>query len=160
MRTFISIILVVISISCNSNKESLTQKELLAVHDSVQVMAESISKNVSDQGPVAWLRCFENTPEFFMAFDGKLTFPNYDSASHFINNTLVKIVTKIELRWSNIRIDPLTLNLASFAATFHEDITGSTGKTVPEDGYLTAIAHKTTKGWQLRNAHWSGSLAE
>jgi hypothetical protein len=121
-------------------------------------MAESIEKNVSQQGPVAWLRYFENTPDFFMASGGQLVFPNIDTATNFINTILIKSISKIELHWSNIRIDPLTPDLAGISAAFHEDITDAAGKKTPQDGYFTAIVHHTTQGWKLRNAHWS--LAE
>ena len=144
--------------SCSNNTESFTSKERSLVQDSVQLMAESIEKNVSQQGPVAWLRYFENTPDFFMASGGRLVFPNIDTATKFINTILIKSLSKIELHWSNIRIDPLTAELAGMSAAFHEDITDATGKKTPHDGYFTAIAHHTTQGWKLRNAHWS--LAE
>jgi hypothetical protein len=118
-------------------------------------MTESIAKNISHEGPVAWLRYFENSPGFFMASDGQLVFPNIDTAKNFINNILIKAMPEIQLRWSNIRIDPLAINLASISAVYHEDISDSTGNMTPHDGYFTAIAHQTAQGWKLRNAHWS-----
>lgn len=90
-----------------------------------------------------------------MASEGQLVFPNNDSAKNFIKNTLVKSISKIELHWNNIRVDPLTTRLAGIAANFHEDITDYEGKKITEDGYFTGIAHQTPQGWQLRNAHWS-----
>ena len=117
-------------------------------------MVEMIAKDVTREGPVAWLRYFENTPGFFMASGGNLAFPDNDSATNFIKNDLVKIISKIELRWSNIRIDPLTPAFANVAANFHEDITDSTGKKMT-DGYFTGVAERAPQGWQLRNAHWS-----
>ena len=90
-----------------------------------------------------------------MASDGQLVFPTIDTATSFINNNLVKIIHNIELRWSNIRIDPLANKLASISAEFHEDITDSTGKMTPPDGYFSGIAHQTLEGWKLHNAHWS-----
>jgi len=93
------------------------------VKDNVQFMAVSITKDISHEGPIAWLGYFENTPDFFMVSDGQLVFPNIDSATNFINNTLIKVMPRIQLRWNNVRIDPLTINLASISAVFHEDIT-------------------------------------
>ena len=101
-------------ISCSNNTETYTSNQFAIVRDSVQIMAESIAKDVSREGPVAWLRYFENTPGFFMASEGRLVFPNNDSATNFIKNTLVKSISKIELHWNNIRIDPLTFNLRAF----------------------------------------------
>ncbi len=145
--------------SCSNNTESFTQKARSLVQDSVQIMAEAIAKNISGEGPAAWLRYFDNTPDFFMASDGQLVFPNIDTATNFINNILIKIMPKIQLRWSNIRIDPLTPKLASISAVYHEDITDSTGKTTPHDGYFTGIALQTSRGWKLHNAHWSSMVA-
>jgi hypothetical protein len=121
-------------------------------------MTESIAKNVSREGPVAWLRYFENAPDFFMASDGQLVFPNIDTAKSFINNVLIKTMPKIQLRWSNIRIDSLTNTFASISAVYHEDVTDGTGKTTPHDGYFTGIAHQTSQGWKLHNAHWSSMV--
>jgi len=141
--------------SCNNNSKTLSPKDLSLVQDSVQLMTESIAKNISHEGPVGWLRYFENSPGFFMASDGQLVFPNIDTAKNFINNILIKAMPEIQLRWSNIRIDPLAINLASISAVYHEDISDSTGKMTPHDGYFTAIAHQTAQGWKLLNAHWS-----
>jgi hypothetical protein len=158
IKATILIMLVVFAISCNNNTAALSPKQSADVQDSVRLMAESIAKNVSHDGPVAWLRYFENTPGFIMASDGQLAFPNIDSAKNFINNVLVKSIFKIELRWSDIRIDPITTDLASISAVFHEDITDAAGKTIPQDGYFTGIAHQTAQGWKLHNAHWSSKI--
>jgi hypothetical protein len=52
--------------SCNINTQSFTPKERSLVKDSVQLMTESIAKNISREGPVGWLRYFEKAPDFFM----------------------------------------------------------------------------------------------
>ena len=140
---------------CRNNKDSLTQIQGSSVKDGVQEMLDSIARNVSDKGPIAWLQYFENTPDFFMASDGQLDFPNKDSATSLINNTIVKQINKIELNWNNIRIDVLGGTLADIAADFHEEITESNGNKIPVDGYFTGLAHRSVQGWQLRNLHWS-----
>jgi hypothetical protein len=142
-------------VSCGGNTETYTLNQFAMVRDSVRVMAESIANDVSREGPLAWLRYFENAPDFFMASEGRLVFPNNDSATNFIKNTLVKSISKIELHWNNIRIDPLTTRLAGISADFHEDITDYKGRKIAEDGYFTGIAEQTFQGWKLRNAHWS-----
>jgi len=159
VRVVFLLILVGLIDSCNSDSHSLNLQQTSDVRDSVQLMAASIAHSVSQNGPAAWLQYFENTPGFSMASDGQLVFPGIDTAAHFINNILVKSMYKINLRWSNIRVDPLTTQLASISAGFHEDITDSTGKTIPQDGYFTGIAHKTPQGWKLFNAHWSSRPA-
>jgi hypothetical protein len=155
---FISITFIFYISSCCNDANSLTQSQYSIVKNDVTQMVESIAKNVSDKGPVAWLLYFENTPDFFMASEGQLQFPNIDTATSFINNTLVHNISKIELLWSNIRIDPLTRELANIGATFHEDIINIDGRKIPVDGYFTGIAHQTSLGWKLHNAHWSISV--
>lgn len=147
-------------ISCRNKGETYTSNLFSVVRDSVQIMAGSIAKDVSREGPVAWLRYFENTPGFFMASEGRLVFPNYDSATNFTKNTLVKSMSKIELHWNNIHIDPLTTTLAGMSAAYHEDITYYDGRKIPYDGYFTGIAEQTSDGWKLRNAHWSTIAAK
>lgn len=90
-----------------------------------------------------------------MVSDGQLIFPDHDTAETVIKNKLVKTISAIKLTWSDLRVDPFTDKLAGIAAGFHEDITDTKGITTPVTGYFTAIAQKTTNGWQLRNAHWS-----
>ena len=141
--------------SCNNETESLRSKQSTDVTDSVQQMIKLIAKDISQEGPIAWLKYFEKTPSFFMASDGQLVFANNDSATRFIKNNLVKQIRKIELQWSNVRIDPLTLKFANIAANWHEDMTDFSDNKTSQEGYFTAIAEKTLQGWQLRNAHWS-----
>jgi hypothetical protein len=149
------IVLLLTISSCGYHPGSLTQEQSSVVKEEVQQMADSIARNVSEMGPVAWLRWFENAPDFFMASEGKLVFSTFDSATSFINKTLVKTISKIELHWGNIRIDPYTEKLASIAAVFHEDMTDSAGNKLRIDGYFTGVAYKSSQGWRLRNAHWS-----
>lgn len=142
-------------LACHTNTGALTAAQSATVRDSVQQLTEAIAGNVSHDGPVAWLRYFEPSPAFYMASEGKLVFPNIDSATGFINTVLIKNFRSIQLRWSDVRIDPYTPALAGIAAGYHEDITDTSGKTITSDGYFTGTAEKTSAGWQLRNAHWS-----
>lgn len=144
-----------ISFSCNNISKSLTFNQSTEIKDSVEEMVKLIAEDISHDGPIAWLRYFENSPQFFMASEGQLVFSNNDSATTFIKNILIKQIRKIDLDWSNIRIDPFTSNFASIAATWHEEITDFTDKKISQGGYFTAIAEKTIHGWKLRNAHWS-----
>jgi hypothetical protein len=142
--------------SCNQqNSSKLGQYQYAQVRDSVQEMARQIAIDVSRNGPIAWLRHFSDTDAFFMASDGQLMFPNYDSASSFIQNKLIKMMSRIELSWTDIRIDPLSEDLAILAAHYKETITDSASRLMNESGYFTCLAQRTNKGWQLRNAHWS-----
>jgi hypothetical protein len=151
----IGFFLISILIACNYRREPLTQEQASDVKDSVQQMIQFVAKDISREGPIAWLRYFEDTKNFFMASDGQLVFANSNAATSVIKNMLVKQISKVKLNWSNIRIDPLTAKFANIGATWHENITDFSGNKTSEGGYFTAIAEKTSKGWQFRNAHWS-----
>jgi len=142
-------------LSCSQKTPSLTISEATLVKDSVQLLANNTAKDISTKGPIAWLNYFEDSPDFFMASDGTIAFKNYHSAEIFIKDTLAKQIPRINLKWLNMRIDPLTPQLASIAADFHEDLTITADKVVPIDGYFTATAQQTASGWKYRNAHWS-----
>jgi hypothetical protein len=146
---------IILFISCRINNAPLNASEMELVKDSVKAMTDHISKDLSVRGPVAWLDYFEDGPNFYMASDGLLVFRDYQSAGKFINDTLVKTFVLIILRWDQLRIDPLSINLASVSSGFHEELKDSAGKSIFTNGYFSAVAEKTSHGWQLRNTHWS-----
>lgn len=150
----IALILTLI-LSCQGSSPYLSSGQAHEVRDSVLRLAEMTAKDITAKGPIAWLDHFEDSPEFFMVNEGTLALPNYHAACSFINTTLVKVMPKITLKWSAIRVDPLTSEIAVMAARFHEDAADASGKITPYDGYFTAIIHKTAKGWKFRNEHWS-----
>jgi len=151
------LILVIISlaVACRPNISALDAKESNIVRDSVHQMTVSLVNDLSTHGPIAWLNYFEENPDFFMASDGQLPFKDYQSGKSFIENTLVKNIVKINLQLNQLRIDPLTSGLASIGASFHEDLTDSAKKIISVDGYFTALAKQTNRGWKFRNLHWS-----
>jgi ketosteroid isomerase-like protein len=156
--TLLTIVLIAAALYmyCGKKDETmLTQKEQAKVQQDVSKMADDIAHDITKDGPSAWLRYFANTPDFFMAVNGQLAFANNDSATAFIQNVLPKIIHDITLQWNNIRIDPLTNDLAVMAADYKETITDAAGKQANNNGYFTAIAQKTEQGWKLRNLHWS-----
>ena len=145
--------------SCGQNSDKLTGAQSQEVRDSVLKLADVTAKDISTKGPIAWLDHFEDSPGFFMATDGSIQLPDYKTADSFIKTTLIKVIPKITLKWSAIRVDPLTPGLAVMAAGYPEDITDASGKTTPYDGYFTAVVHKTAKRWQFRDEQWSSKPA-
>jgi hypothetical protein len=137
--------------SCNERQTSAANDDK---KDMIQ-FAASIESGISKNGPIAWLNYFEDSPDFFMASNGELVFKDYQNAHSFITNVLVKNISKINITWRNIKVDPYGADWGSVGADFHEDLTDPSGKTITVEGYFTATAHKTTSGWKLRNVHWS-----
>ena len=156
IKSYLYFLLTIFYFSCTQPATTVTEtKPSPAAPDSVRFFLESMSRDVTKNGPNAWLEHFENSPDFFMASEGKLVFPNYDSADGFIRHTLVKMFTSIELRWTEVKIDVLTSDYASVAATYLENRTSASGAKDTEQGYFTGLAHLQDGKWKLRNAHWS-----
>jgi hypothetical protein len=90
-----------------------------------------------------------------MASEGQLVFPNRAAATAAIQN-LEETVKQIELKWGDdLRIDPLTKNLAVVATSYHEVRVSTDGLRIEENGFFTGIAEYRGGRWQFRNAHWS-----
>ena len=156
MKTFgYSVLIFCFVFSCKDGVETLTETQSSSVQDSVRQMMETTARDVSKEGPIAWLDHFENSKDFYMASGGILVFPNNDSATNFVKNVVVKMMPKVELHWNNIRITPINTKYADIAANFHEEVTDSAGNRKPMDGFFTGMAQKADKGWQFLNAHWS-----
>lgn len=142
--------------SCNRPQQQLSPEQISGIQQDVSTFTTNISRDVSAKGPIAWLNYFENSLDFFMASEGQIVFHNYTAAQNFIKDTLVKNISKINLQWSHLRINPLSTQSASIGSDFHEDLTTSANnKTIPVDGYFTGTAILTNHGWKLRNLHWS-----
>ena len=126
-----------------------------AIQDSVRSFAAAVARDVTTGGPEAWLPHFARGPEFFMAAEGSLVFPAFDSATRFLRE-YVRSTPKIELAWGNdIRVDPLAPGLAVMATQYREIQTDSAGHRVSQTGFFTSVVEHNASGWQIRDAHWS-----
>jgi hypothetical protein len=141
--------------ACQNNTGPLSIETEKAVTDSASQLMANVAKDISAKGPIAWLTYLEDSPGFFMASGGQLQFKDHASAVRFVKDTLVKNITTINLHWQHIRVDPFSSTAAATGAGFHEDLSLADGKTIPVDGYFTALAHFDGKAWRLRNLHWS-----
>lgn len=56
--------LIFIFLSCHSETDSLSQQQSIEIKSSVQKMMDMAAKDISYDGPLAWLKYFENTPDF------------------------------------------------------------------------------------------------
>lgn len=143
------------AISCKNNNSKLTADESAVAKDSVTQMAAHIARDISTKGPTAWLDYFENDPGFFMASGGQIALKDYPAAKTFVRDTLPKMISKINLQWKNVKVDPLTDSFAAIGADFHEDIVMAGGATMAVDGYFTGTAHFDGIKWRLRNLNWA-----
>jgi hypothetical protein len=139
--------------ACDSQTLSAAQKA--AVADGVRAFLVTVAHNVTQEGPSAWRKHFLDDPAFFMAVNGRLVFSDSQSTTQGIQDA-ARMIKHIELTWGNdLRIDPLTPNLAVVATSFSEIQTSAEGKHITETGFFTGIAEYRSGRWQFRDAHWS-----
>ena len=138
-----------------AQSHSLTPERATAVEDGVRTFTRTVAHDVTEEGPAAWRKHFADTPSFFMAVDGHLVYASGAAAMADIPN-LVRAIKHIELHWGDdLRVDPLTADLAVVATSWHEVLVDAAGKHIDESGYFTGTAEYRDGRWQFRNAHWS-----
>ncbi|HUB80440.1 MAG TPA: hypothetical protein VMB03_16665 [Bryobacteraceae bacterium] len=145
----------VLCAGCSSGPRSLTSQRTAEIDREVRVFARDVAHGVTQEGPTAWRRYFSESPEFFMAAEGRLAFANGASAIAAIPD-LARTIKQIDLEWGDeLRVDPLAPDLAVMAAPYREIRTGPMGDRVSEAGYFTATTEFKGGHWRFRNAHWS-----
>ncbi|MGB7622205.1 MAG: hypothetical protein WBN92_07620, partial [Terriglobia bacterium] len=121
----------------SGDPQSLTPARAAAVEDGVRVFMRAVAHDVTQVGPAAWRRHFADSPSFFMASEGRLVFPNSAAATAAIQD-LTHTIKQIELNWGeDLRVDPLTPDLAVVAASYHEVLVNTAGRRVEETGFFT-----------------------
>jgi hypothetical protein len=160
-RHSISILAILLSAFCGAaqtvaaQSRSLTLERAAAVEVDVRSFTRTVAHDVTEDGPVAWRKHFADVPAFFMAVDGHLVYSSGAAAMAAIPD-LARTIKHIELRWGDdLRVDPLTADLAVVGSTWHEVIVNAAGKRMEETGYFTGVVEYREGRWQFRNAHWS-----
>lgn len=135
--------------------ESLTPAQAAAVEAGVRAFAQTVAHDVTQDGPLAWQKHFAESKAFFMAVNGQMAFPDRATATAAMPN-IARAFKHIELQWGDdLRVDPLTANLALVATSWHEVLVDASDHSVDEKGYFTGIAEYRDGRWQFRDAHWS-----
>ena len=150
------------SLGCHAPVESaqaLTPASRAAVEANVQLFMTAVAHDVTSEGPMAWRKYFADGPEFFMAVNGQLAFPNGQAAAEAIPQ-VAQNFQHIELRWGDdLRLDVLTEDLCVVGVSYTEVIELRPGvKGMPQgrqNGYFTGVAEKRNGQWRFRDAHWS-----
>jgi hypothetical protein len=139
----------------SSESQSLTPARATAVEEGVRAFTRTVAHDVTQEGPLAWRRHFDTSPAFFMAVNGQMAFSNGAAAKEGIQNVALTI-KRIELEWGDdLRVDPLTPELAVVASSWHEIQVDPAGHRVEETGFFTGLAEFRDGRWQFRDAHWS-----
>src|ERR1035438_2785484 len=71
----------ILSAGCSGGSRHLTAARAAEVDKEVRAFAGDVAHGVTHEGPLAWRRYFADSPEFFMAVEGRLAFPNGASAN-------------------------------------------------------------------------------
>jgi len=143
------------SAGCGSH---LTAERAAKVEDSVRAYARTVAQDVTKDGPAAWRKHFAESPGFFMAVNGQMALPTSAAATTAIQN-LAHSLKSVELQWGeDLRVDPLTQDLAVMASSYHERRVSTSADTVDENGFFTAVVERRDGHWQIRNAHWSAPV--
>jgi hypothetical protein len=157
---WLSLTILATSSGCGTHRNfvdgsGLTSAQKHTIEDSVRRFALNVAHDVSREGPIAWRKHFADSPSFFMAVNGRLVFPNSESATQGIQN-FAQTIQHIELHWGDdIRVDPLTPEFAIVATPWAEVQTDLKGHQVTTSGFFTALVESRNGQWQFRNAHWS-----
>ena len=126
--------------------------------ESVRAFMQTVAHDVTEHGPTAWLRYFEDGPAFFMAVNGTMAFK--DSATAQDGTRKFAATNKhIELKWGDdLRVDPLAPGLAVVGASWHEVQIDTADHRNEMSGYFTAVAERRDGHWMFRDAHWSTAV--
>jgi hypothetical protein len=147
---------------CNTQNtgstESLSSPRAAAVEQGVRTFMATVAHDVTQEGPLAWSKHFESSPAFFMAVNGQMAFPSGATAKEGIQNVALTL-KRIDLKWGDdLRVDPLTPELAVVATSWHEIKTDADGQTTEDGGFFTGLVEHRDGRWQFRDAHWSSPV--
>jgi hypothetical protein len=135
--------------------QSLSATNSSQVESGVRAFMSDVARDVTQEGPAAWRKQFSDSPAFFMASEGNLAFPNSEAATRGIHDFALGI-KHMQLVWGDdLRVDPLTPDLAVVAVPWREVRVDVAGKRVEESGFFTGVVESRNGRWQFRDAHWS-----
>src|ERR1700730_3184518 len=139
--------------------QSLTPASAAAIDESARTFMRTVAHDVTQEGPLAWLKFFNAGPEFFMVVNGQLAFPNSAAAKEGTQN-FARTMKSIDLTWGDdLRIDPLTAELAVVATSWREIQVDKAGHRIEETGYFTGLAEYRDGRWRFRDVHWSAPIS-
>jgi hypothetical protein len=139
--------------------QSLTPASAATIGESARTFMHIVAHDVTQEGPLAWLKFFDTGPKFFMAVNGQLAFPSAAAAEEGTQN-FARTINRIDLTWGDdLRVDPLTAELAVVGASWREVQVDKGGHRIEETGYFTGLAEYRENRWRFRDAHWSAPIS-
>ncbi len=142
----------------SGRSQPLTPERTTAIQGGVRAFMLTVSHDVTKEGPAAWSRHFADSPSFFMSVNGSVVFQNSAAAKAAIPD-IARSIKNIELKWGeDLRVDPLTPDLAVVTSSYREIRVDSSGQRVDESGLFTATAEFRGDRWQFLNLQWSAHV--
>ena len=160
------LVVVMVCAGCNTRRDTKPSESQLpppsnaaSVEPGIRSFMATVAHDVTEEGPLAWNKYFEESPAFFMAVNGQMAFPNGIAAKNGIQSVALTL-KHIDLKWGDdLRIDTLTPELAVVAAQWREIQIDAGGHRVQETGFFTGLAEFQDGHWKFRNAHWSSPVS-
>src|SRR5260370_42336274 len=85
--------------------QALTPASAAAIDESARTFMQTVAHDVTQEGPLAWLKVFNTGPEFFMAVNGQLAFPEAAARKEGTQN-FARTINRIDLTWGDdLRVD-------------------------------------------------------
>jgi hypothetical protein len=141
-----------------AESQSLTPASAAVIGESARSFMRTVADDVTQEGPLAWLKFFDTGPAFFMAVNGQLAFPNAAAAQEGTQK-FAQTINRIELIWGDdVRVDLLDAQLAVIAAPWREVLIDKAGHLIEQTGYFTALTECRDGRWRFRDIHWSAPI--
>ena len=138
-----------------SRSQPLTARRTSEINSGVREFMRNVAHDITQEGPTAWARYFEDSPTFFMEVNGRKEFPNIAAARAAIPNIALAI-KHIELTWGDdLRVDSITVDHAVVSCSYYEVRFDSSGQRVEESGHFTGTAEFRDGRWQFLNLQWT-----
>ena len=128
-----------------------------AAIDSARALFESVPGALASGGPAAWLDLFEETPSFFMASDGAITFADRPSAAAFLGD-FSQQVTAMRLAWHEPRFEHLAGDIVVVTASYDESLTMADGTASSFGGRVSGVIRRQGGAWGFQHLHWSSPV--
>jgi len=145
-------------VACAGTPATTPARSSATVEAQVRELLTTVSRDLARDGPPGWLPYFLTGGEFFMASDGAIAFRDYQQAADGCRQMAHQFGSG-DLEWSNVRVQPLSEDLAAFGADYREVMQQRAGSAMHFEGYVTGVAVRTLSGWQLQHLHWSRQVS-
>lgn len=149
MKYFFIIFTAVLLASCGEPIK-LSEKEQEDIINDVTIMMKNYCKDVKQSGLTAEFRYLDNSSDFFWVPPGYKSSISYDSVAAILKRN-ASIYKSVDNSYQNLRIIPLSKELASYTAKVNSVMTDTTGKTSAFTLIETGIVIKRKDGWKLLN---------